>query len=65
MTKTRTPIPELIGRTIVAADFVDYGSSFDVAIVTDDGHTIASGGWKADASASLHRGGETLKEWEW
>jgi len=65
MTKTRTPIPELIGRTIVAADFVDGGVWFDVEIVTDDGHTIRSGGYKADASASLHRGDETLKEWEW
>jgi len=59
------PIPELVGKTIVEANFVDGGVWFDVLIRTDDGHTITSGGYKADAQASLANTETTLREWDW
>lgn len=68
MTDTnRESITELQGATIKSASYVegDGGSWFDIEIETEDGLTITSGGYKADAGASLTRGDETIKEWNW
>ncbi len=61
MAEVRTSIPELVGKTISAAEYVD---GVYVEITVDDGHTIVAGGYKAEAEARLCLNGAELRGWE-
>ena len=66
MTERRTPVHELMGKSIDKVEIVDGGVWHNVVVTTTDGYVLTFGGYKGDAGGDLcGPDDDKIHEWDY